>query len=54
VDAWNEHARLIQAIADGHAGRAEEIMRRHTERTTAFRGRRHLRATEAGRPSAPA
>lgn len=35
-DAWNEHARLIRAIADGDAERASDIMRRHTERTTAF------------------
>jgi DNA-binding GntR family transcriptional regulator len=35
-EAWNEHTRLIQTIADGDAERASEIMRRHTERTTEF------------------
>jgi DNA-binding GntR family transcriptional regulator len=35
-DAWNEHARLIRAIADGDEARASDVMRRHTERTTAF------------------
>lgn len=34
--AWNEHATLIRAIARGDADRAEALMRRHTERTTAF------------------
>jgi DNA-binding GntR family transcriptional regulator len=35
-EAWNEHSRLIKAIAEGDADRAGEIMRRHTERTTDF------------------
>lgn len=35
-EAWNEHTRLIQAIADGDGDRAGEIMRKHTERTTEF------------------
>jgi DNA-binding GntR family transcriptional regulator len=35
-EAWNEHSRLITAIAKGDADRAGEIMRRHTERTTDF------------------
>ncbi len=34
--AWNEHATIIRAIARGDADRAEELMRRHTERTTDF------------------
>jgi DNA-binding GntR family transcriptional regulator len=33
-DAWNEHFALIQAIVDGDAENAGEIMLRHTERTT--------------------
>ncbi|HEX8005338.1 MAG TPA: GntR family transcriptional regulator [Trebonia sp.] len=35
-EAWNEHADLIRAIADGDAEKAEQLMRRHTERTTEF------------------
>ncbi|MFD8736137.1 GntR family transcriptional regulator [Streptomyces sp. NPDC059618] len=35
-EAWNEHAQLIRAIAKGDADRAGEVMRKHTERTTAF------------------
>jgi DNA-binding GntR family transcriptional regulator len=35
-EAWNEHASLIQAIADGDADKAEQLMRKHTERTTDF------------------
>lgn len=35
-EAWNEHANLIRAIADGDAEKAEQLMRRHTERTTEF------------------
>ena len=35
-EAWNEHADLIRTIADGDAERAEQLMRRHTERTTEF------------------
>ncbi|MGW3246079.1 GntR family transcriptional regulator [Streptomyces sp. NPDC001070] len=38
-DAWNEHAALIDAIAEGDADRAEELMRRHTQHTTDFYGR---------------
>ena len=34
--AWQEHAGLIQAIADGDADLAEQLMRAHTERTTEF------------------
>lgn len=34
-DAWNEHAQLIQAIADGDPDRACEIMRQHTRLTVA-------------------
>lgn len=35
-EAWNEHASLIQSIADGDADKAEQLMRKHTERTTDF------------------
>lgn len=35
-EAWNEHAGLVRAIADGDAGEAEHLMRLHTERTTEF------------------
>jgi DNA-binding GntR family transcriptional regulator len=35
-EAWNEHASLIRAIAKGDAGRAQQLMRKHTERTTEF------------------
>jgi DNA-binding GntR family transcriptional regulator len=35
-EAWQEHAELIQAIADGDADLAERLMRTHTERTTEF------------------
>lgn len=35
-EAWNEHAGLVAAIADGDAERAEQLMRKHTERTTEF------------------
>ncbi|WP_049580318.1 GntR family transcriptional regulator [Streptomyces sp. SBT349] len=34
--AWNEHATLIRAIAKGDPDRSEQLMRRHTERTTDF------------------
>jgi DNA-binding GntR family transcriptional regulator len=35
-EAWREHASLIQAIADGDAELAHQLMRSHTERTTKF------------------
>lgn len=35
-EAWNEHAALIRAIADGDTAEAERLMRHHTERTTDF------------------
>jgi DNA-binding GntR family transcriptional regulator len=35
-DAWNEHARIIEAIGEGASDRAEELMRRHTRNTTDF------------------
>ncbi|MBE8474787.1 GntR family transcriptional regulator [Streptomyces justiciae] len=35
-DAWNEHALIIEAIADGDPDLAEELMRRHTRNTTDF------------------
>jgi DNA-binding GntR family transcriptional regulator len=31
--AWDEHAELIEAIADGNGDRSGDLMRRHTERT---------------------
>jgi DNA-binding GntR family transcriptional regulator len=40
-DAWNEHARLIRAIAQGNAERAADVMERHTQRTTATYQKRH-------------
>jgi len=36
TEAWNEHASLIRAIASGDADRAQQLMLRHTERTTDF------------------
>ncbi|MET9408483.1 GntR family transcriptional regulator [Streptomyces sp. NPDC002935] len=36
TDAWSEHARIIEAIADRDAELAEELMRRHTSNTTDF------------------
>lgn len=54
-DAWNEHARLIRAIADRDAERAADVMRRHTERTTAFYQKQRSSATsEGGRSAASA
>jgi DNA-binding GntR family transcriptional regulator len=44
-DAWNEHATLINAIAQGDADRSEELMRRHTQRTTDFYRRQIAAAT---------
>jgi DNA-binding GntR family transcriptional regulator len=35
-DAWNEHARIIEATGEGAPDRAEELMRRHTRNTTDF------------------
>lgn len=35
-DAWDEHAELIGAIADGDGTKAGELMRGHTERTRQF------------------
>lgn len=35
-EAWNEHAGLVRAIAEGDAREAEHLMRLHTERTTEF------------------
>lgn len=31
--AWDEHAELIEAIADGNTDRSGDLMRRHTEHT---------------------
>jgi DNA-binding GntR family transcriptional regulator len=36
TDAWSEHARIIQAIADGDPDRAEHLMGQHTRNTTDF------------------
>ena len=47
-DAWDEHAELIAAIADGDEPRAAGLMRRHTERTreiTTSGSRRRPRGT---------
>jgi DNA-binding GntR family transcriptional regulator len=35
-EAWNEHASLIETIAEGDADKAQDLMRKHTERTTEF------------------
>jgi DNA-binding GntR family transcriptional regulator len=43
-EAWQEHDGVIQAIADGDAGRAERLMRAHTERTTEFYRREFVEA----------
>jgi DNA-binding GntR family transcriptional regulator len=49
-EAWQEHDGVIQAIADGDAGRAERLMRAHTERTAEFYRREFVEAhpTPAG------
>jgi DNA-binding GntR family transcriptional regulator len=44
-DAWNEHATLINAIAEGDADRSEKLMRRHTQHTTDFYRRQIAAAT---------
>jgi DNA-binding GntR family transcriptional regulator len=44
-DAWNEHAQLIEAIAEGDADRSEELMRCHTQHTTDFYSRQIAAAT---------
>jgi DNA-binding GntR family transcriptional regulator len=45
-DAWDEHAELIKAIADGDPGRAGDLMRRHTERTREMYHERRQEAAE--------
>jgi DNA-binding GntR family transcriptional regulator len=45
-DAWDEHAELIEAIADGNCGRAADLMRRHTERTREMYHQRRQKAAE--------
>jgi DNA-binding GntR family transcriptional regulator len=45
-DAWDEHAELIAAIADGNGGRAGDLMRRHTERTREMYHQRRQEAAE--------
>jgi DNA-binding GntR family transcriptional regulator len=49
-EAWQEHDGVIAAIADGDAGRAEQLMRAHTERTAEFYRREFVEAhpTPAG------
>ncbi|WP_433789035.1 GntR family transcriptional regulator [Actinoplanes sp. CA-252034] len=44
-EAWDEHAVMIDVIAEGNARRAGELMRKHTERT---RESYHQRRREAG------
>lgn len=34
-EAWDEHAALVEAIAEGDSRRAKELMRKHTNRTRA-------------------
>lgn len=49
--AWDEHAQIIEAIAEGAAGEAADQMRQHTERTR----RMYLeRVAEGDTPVAPA
>jgi DNA-binding GntR family transcriptional regulator len=45
-DAWDEHAELIAAIADGDGARAADLMRRHTERTREMYHERQQKAAE--------
>jgi DNA-binding GntR family transcriptional regulator len=47
TEAWQEHDALIQAIGDGDAGRAEQLMRTHTERTTEFYRKEFVPANQA-------
>ncbi|RDH74478.1 GntR family transcriptional regulator [Mycolicibacterium moriokaense] len=47
--AWDEHAQLIEAIADADADRSRDLMRRHTERT---REMYHQRRQEAAKGNA--
>jgi DNA-binding GntR family transcriptional regulator len=49
-EAWNEHATLIRAIANGNADRAEELMRRHTRRTTDFYRKQTSSSSKNGKP----
>jgi DNA-binding GntR family transcriptional regulator len=44
--AWDEHAELIEAIAEGNGGRAGDLMRRHTERTREMYHQRRQKAAE--------
>nr|WTB28727.1 GntR family transcriptional regulator [Streptomyces sp. NBC_00830] len=48
-DAWNEHATIINAIAEGDADLSEELMRRHTQQTTDFYCRQIAAAVDARR-----
>jgi DNA-binding GntR family transcriptional regulator len=47
AEAWQEHDVLLQAIGDGDASRAEQLMRAHTERTTEFYLREFVTANRA-------
>jgi DNA-binding GntR family transcriptional regulator len=44
--AWDEHAELIEAIAEGNGGRAGDLMRLHTERTREMYHQRRQKAAE--------
>jgi DNA-binding GntR family transcriptional regulator len=46
LQAWDEHAALIDVIASGNSRRAGEIMRRHTERTRESYHQRRKEAAE--------
>jgi len=48
-DAWNKHATIINAIAEGDADLSEELMRRHTQQTTDFYCRQIAAAVDARR-----
>jgi DNA-binding GntR family transcriptional regulator len=44
--AWDEHAELIEAIANGDSGQAGDLMRRHTERTREMYHQQRQKAAE--------
>lgn len=44
--AWDEHAELIEAIADGNGDRSGDLMRRHTERTREMYHQRRQKAAK--------
>lgn len=45
-DAWDEHAELIEAIAAGDSDKANDLMRRHTERTREMYHQQRQKAAE--------